>query len=48
MQISGARITTEKGAALDTFLIEENSGEAVRGEDRLARLIQRLKGVVSR
>jgi len=48
MQISGARITTEKGAALDTFLVEENSGEAVRAEDRLARLIERLKGVVSR
>lgn len=48
MQISGARITTEKGAALDTFLVEENSGEAVQAEDRLARLIERLKGVVSR
>lgn len=47
MQISGARITTEKGAAWDTFVLEESSGEAVTAEDRLHRLIERLKKVVS-
>ena len=47
MQISGARITTEKGAAWDTFVLVENSGEAVCDEDRLSRVFQRLKGVIS-
>jgi [protein-PII] uridylyltransferase len=47
MQISGARITTEKGAAWDTFVLVENSGEAACDEDRLSRVFQRLKGVIS-
>jgi UTP:GlnB (protein PII) uridylyltransferase len=47
MQISGARITTEKGAALDTFVIEDRIGEAVTEEDRLVRLVESLKKVVS-
>jgi [protein-PII] uridylyltransferase len=47
MQISGARITTEKGAALDTFVIEDRTGEAVTAEDQLGRLVQSLKKVVS-
>jgi [protein-PII] uridylyltransferase len=47
MQISGARITTEKGAALDTFVIEDRIGEAVTAEDRLVRLVESLKKVVS-
>jgi [protein-PII] uridylyltransferase len=47
MQISGARITTEKGAAWDTFLLVDTDGEAVEEEDRLERLFQKLKQVVS-
>jgi UTP:GlnB (protein PII) uridylyltransferase len=47
MQISGARITTEKGAAWDTFLLVDTDGEAVKEEDRLERLFQKLKQVVS-
>lgn len=48
VQISGARITTEKGAAWDTFVIVEKDGEPVVEEQRLDRLFQRLKEVVSR
>jgi len=47
MQISGARITTEKGAALDTFVIEDRTGGAITSEDLLGRLVQSLKKVVS-
>jgi [protein-PII] uridylyltransferase len=47
MQISGARITTEKGAALDTFVIEDRTGGAITAEDLLGRLVQSLKKVVS-
>ena len=47
MQISGARITTEKGAAWDTFVIVDRDGEAVVEEERLDRLFQKLKQVVS-
>lgn len=47
MQISGARITTEKGAAWDTFVVVDRDGEAVVEEERLDRLFQKLKQVVS-
>ena len=47
MQISGARITTEKGAALDTFVMEDRTGGAITAEDLLGRLVQSLKKVVS-
>ena len=48
LQISAARITTEKGAALDTFTLEDREGNPVINADRLARLLLRLKRVVSR
>jgi [protein-PII] uridylyltransferase len=48
LQISAARITTEKGAALDTFTLEEREGNPVVDADRIARLLLRLKRVVSR
>jgi [protein-PII] uridylyltransferase len=48
LQISAARITTEKGAALDTFTLEDREGNPVIGADHLARLLLRLKRVVTR
>jgi len=48
MQIGVARITTEKGAALDTFSLLDREGKAVTDSAWLERLLQRLKGVVSR
>lgn len=47
-QIEGARITTEKGAALDTFSIVGQEGGAVTDPAGLDRLLGRLKEVVSR
>ena len=47
-QIEGARITTEKGAAIDTFSIVTQEGQPVTDPGGLDRLLTRLKGVVSR
>ena len=47
LQIEGARITTEKGAAIDTFSIL-GQGEPLTDSAALDRLLNRLKGVVSR
>ena len=47
-QIEGARITTEKGAAIDTFSILDSEGRPVTALANLDRLLARLKGVVSR
>ena len=47
-QIEGARITTEKGAAIDTFSIVTQEGQSVTDPAGLDRLLTRLKGVVSR
>ena len=47
-QIEGARITTEKGAAIDTFSIVTQEGQPVTDPAGLDRLLTRLKGVVSR
>ena len=48
MQIGVARITTEKGAALDAFSLVDREGKAVTDPSCQARLLARLKGVVSR
>ena len=48
MQISGARITTEKGAALDTFILVDGEGLPITDPARQSRLLQRLKEGVSR
>jgi len=48
MQIGVARITTEKGAALDTFSLLDLEGRAVTDPAWQERLRERLKGVVSR
>ena len=47
-QIEGARITTEKGAAIDTFSLLGHEGQPVADSAGLDRLLDRLKGVVSR
>jgi [protein-PII] uridylyltransferase len=48
MQIGVARITTEKGAALDTFSLMDRENRAVTDVGWQQRLLERLKGVVSR
>ena len=48
MHISGARITTEKGAALDTFILVDEKGHPITDPSWHARLLARLKQVVSR
>lgn len=48
IQIEGARITTEKGAAIDTFSIVGQEGRPITDPAELDRLLARLKGVVSR
>lgn len=48
MQIGVARITTEKGAALDTFSLLDREGRGVTDAAWQQRLLERLKGVVSR
>jgi len=48
MHISGARITTEKGAALDTFILVDEKGHPTTDPSWHARLLTRLKQVVSR
>jgi [protein-PII] uridylyltransferase len=47
-QIDGARITTEKGAAIDTFSVVGQEGQSSTEPEGLDRLLTRLKGVVSR
>ena len=48
MQIGLARITTEKGAALDTFSLVDREGRAVTDAEWQQQLLRRLKGVMSR
>jgi len=48
IQIGVARITTEKGAAMDTFSLVTREGQAVTDPEGQQRLLQRLKAVVSR
>ena len=48
LQIEGARITTEKGAAIDTFSVLGHGGWPVTDSAALDHLLHRLKGVVSR
>jgi len=48
MQIGAARITTEKGAALDTFSLVDREGRAVSDPQWQERLLQRIKGLLSR
>lgn len=42
IQIALSRITTEKGAAIDTFYVTDFEGKKVRGEEHLAGLQQAL------
>jgi len=48
MLIGVARITTEKGAALDSFSLLDREHRAVTDPGWQARLLERLKGVLSR
>ena len=48
MQIGVARITTEKGAALDTFSLVDREGRPVFEPELQQRLLRRIKGVLSR
>ena len=48
MQIGVARITTEKGAALDTFSLVDREGRSVSDPDWQGRLLGRIKAVLSR
>ncbi len=48
MHISGARITTEKGAALDTFSLVDGEGKPVTDPAWHERLLLHLRQVVSR
>ena len=48
MQIGVARITTEKGAALDTFSLLTREGQVVTDPEAQQRLLQKAKEVVSR
>jgi [protein-PII] uridylyltransferase len=41
--LSSARITTEKGAALDTFYLTDSRGVKVEGEEELAHLIEEVR-----
>jgi [protein-PII] uridylyltransferase len=43
LNISTARITTEKGAALDTFYLTDQRGQKIEDEETLARLIERVR-----
>jgi [protein-PII] uridylyltransferase len=47
LNISTARITTEKGAALDTFYLTDHDGHKVESEDILAKLIDEVRARVS-
>ncbi len=48
MLIGVARITTEKGAALDSFSLLDREHQAVIDPAWQGRLLERLKGVLSR
>ena len=48
MQIGVARITTEKGAALDSFSLVDAEDRPITDPARQQRLLDRVKGVVSR
>ena len=41
--LASARITTEKGAALDTFYLTDTNGKKVEGETELANLIEEVR-----
>jgi [protein-PII] uridylyltransferase len=42
VQIALSRITTEKGAAIDSFYVTDAEGHKVRDPDQLARMQQAL------
>ena len=48
LRIGVARITTEKGAALDSFSLLDREGRPVTDPERQQRLLQKTKEVVSR
>ena len=43
VDIASARITTEKGAALDTFYLSDKAGKKIESEEVLARLIREVE-----
>lgn len=46
LEVDFARISTEKGAAVDTFYVRETGGAAVTGVERLAGVEQRLRKIL--
>lgn len=48
IQIALSRITTEKGAAIDSFYVTDKEGRKVKGVENLARLQQTLWAAASR
>ena len=48
IQIALSRITTEKGAAIDSFYVTDKEGRKVKGIENLARLQQTLWAAASR
>jgi [protein-PII] uridylyltransferase len=43
MNLVSARVTTEKGAALDTFYLTDQSGKKIEAEEPLAKLIEEVR-----
>ena len=48
IQIALSRITTEKGAAIDSFYVTDKDGRKIKGVENLARLQQTLWSAASR
>ena len=47
MNIASARITTEKGAALDTFYLTDRHGRKIEDDETLATLIEEVRKRIS-
>ncbi len=43
LNLASARITTEKGAALDTFYLTDQHGKKIEAEEMLASLIEEVR-----